>query len=60
MATGQFALNNGVINGINLGYQMDTAMALVNRQAPPATTVQIIKRHFGALTGTVQLLPMEY
>ena len=52
--TGQFALNNGAIEGINLGYQMDTAMALVNRQTPPAKPAAN-QTPFGALTGTVQI-----
>lgn len=52
--SGKFALNNGVVKGINLGHQMDVAMALVNKQTPPAQTTEN-QTPFGSLTGTVQI-----
>lgn len=52
--SGQLALNNGIIKGINLGYQMDTAMALVNRQTPPAKPTAN-ETPFGALTGSAKI-----
>ncbi len=53
--TGQFSLESGVINGINLGYQMDAALALVNKQTPPSQPSDN-QTPFGSLTGTFKII----
>jgi AsmA protein len=45
-----FAFKNGQVEGVNLGYLIDSAYALVRRQAPPAAGENVT--NFGQMTGT--------
>ncbi|MES2218057.1 MAG: AsmA family protein, partial [Pseudomonadota bacterium] len=48
--TFNFVFNNGQIQGVNLGYLIDSAYALVKQQSPPAMGDDVT--NFGQLTGT--------
>lgn len=52
--TAQFAITNGIIKGVNLGYQVARAMAVVNKQNQPSEPYSN-QTPFGSLTGTVQI-----
>lgn len=52
--TGQFSLKNGIVQGINIGYQLDRALALVNKQAAPSQPAND-ETPFGSLTGSIQI-----
>jgi AsmA protein len=45
-----FSFKNGQLSGMNLGYLIDSAYALVRRQAPPANGENVT--NFGVLSGT--------
>lgn len=51
---GQFAITKGAIKGINIGYQLNRALAIVNRQ-PTSAQPANDETPFGSLTGTVQI-----
>lgn len=51
--TSQFSFNNGAIVGLDLGYMVDTAAAVVKQQASNATNNN--KTNFGTLTGTATI-----
>jgi AsmA protein len=48
--TFNFGFNNGQLEGVNLGYLIDSAYALVKRQSPPSAGED--GTNFGKLTGT--------
>lgn len=49
--TAKLAFNNGVLEGIDIGYLLDSAHAFASKQASTATNSE--KTEFGTLTGTV-------
>ncbi|HLF67330.1 MAG TPA: AsmA family protein, partial [Gammaproteobacteria bacterium] len=52
--TGKFNLDRGALRGVDIGYYMDTAVALVNKQPLPAKGPED-KTEFGQLTGTATI-----
>jgi AsmA protein len=48
--TSQFSFQNGIVDGINIGYYIDAAYAIIKGQAPPAKGDN--STSFGNLTGT--------
>ncbi len=51
--TSQFSFNNGALVGIDLGYLVDTAYAVVKGKSP--TAINNDKTNFGTLTGTATI-----
>lgn len=51
--TGKFSFNNGVVEGIDIGYYIDSAYALASQKSSNATNSN--KTSFGTLTGSVQI-----
>ncbi len=52
--TGQFAVKNGSLKGVDVGYQLDRAVALVKKQPMPQAPAND-ETPFGNLTGTLQI-----
>jgi len=52
--SGQFSMKNGVVKGVNIDYQLNRTLALVNKQPQPQQPAND-ETPFGSLTGSMQI-----
>jgi uncharacterized protein involved in outer membrane biogenesis len=51
----QFEFTDGILRGVDIGYLLDWAAAVFNRQEPPAAAQNTGVTEFGSLTGTADI-----